>query len=70
MRQTAGNNWPTAAGVPPRFGAQSATLKVFIQQIIVEGVIAEQPAVTRPALADTHIAHQSVILLGEPQLTP
>ena len=54
----------------PRLRTQPGTLQVFIKQVIVKGVVAEQPFSGNPALTDAGIAHQAVTLLRQPQLAP
>ena len=54
----------------PRLCAQSGTLQVVFQQVVVKGVVAQQPVSGNPALPDPDVAHQPVCLLRQAKLAP
>ena len=54
----------------PGFRAYPAAIEVFIQQVVIKGVVAQQPFPGDPTLTQAHIADQSFILLRHPKLAP
>ncbi len=54
----------------PGFRAQTAAIKIGIQQAVIKGVVAQQPLSGDPALPQPQIPHQPIVLLCQAKLAP